>query len=384
MSEKLADLNVEQFWADEDEAQKDNCFNPNSSQVALGIRMSHECVFAELGVPGNPWGENPPEVMRDYTRRYNDKAEKIVGRRLISQEYPSKASRFPYVKRIGEIFGGEYYYKDEVEWLEGTVKTASDLSKILDHVEKMDAAALERFIVPEDWDKKVKRVFDETGFRPEPWFFSGHHVRGPVTLAMSICGVENFIFMCYDEPEVCERFSRVLGDAVLARAQIIDKLCGYTAENYPHGFSFADDNCCLMTGDMYEMFGYPVLDKLFSYYSPNEGDARYQHSDSDMGHLIPILGRLNFTGVNFGPTVTFDDIRPHMPKARVDGCIAPFTFMRNDREELIAQCKRDCEMAVKSGTRGLNLATAGSINNGSSLESMRLVMQCIQTFGRYR
>jgi uroporphyrinogen decarboxylase len=92
---------------------------------------------------------------------------------------------------------------------------------------------------------------------------------------------------------------------------------------------------------------------------------------------------LNFTGVNFGPKVYFDKIRQHLPKARIDGCVHPYVFMRNESEELAAQVKRDCRMAVESGTKGLNLATAGSVNPGSSLASLRLVMQTIQNFGRY-
>jgi uroporphyrinogen decarboxylase len=163
----------------------------------------------------------------------------------------------------------------------------------------------------------------------------------------------------------------------------IDTACGYDEHNKPHGFSFADDNCCLTTPEFYEAFGYPVLKQVFEYWSPNEGDMSYQHSDSDMGHLLPILSRLNFTGVNFGPKVLFDEIRKYMPRARVDGCIHPYVFMRNQTEELVSQVKRDCQMAVKSGTKGLNLSTAGSVNPGSSLASLRLIMQTIQNFGRY-
>ena len=102
-----------------------------------------------------------------------------------------------------------------------------------------------------------------------------------------------------------------------------------------------------------------------------------------MGHLLPILGRLNLTGVNFGPNVLLDEIRKFLPGARIDGCIAPYVFMRNQSEELVSQVKRDCRMAKESGTKGLNLFTAGSINPGSSLASMRLIMRTIQNFGRY-
>jgi uroporphyrinogen decarboxylase len=378
--ENMKELDIVQFWKDDEEAHKDNCFNPEAGQVALGIRMSDECVFAELGVEGHPWGKNPPELMRDYTRRYNDKAEKIVGRRLLSEEYPPKYACFPYVKRIGEIFGGRYFMHDDIEWLEGDVHNPKELEDLLDAVEKLD---MEDFIFPADWDARVKRIYEETGLKPEPQRIDGRHIRGPTTLATSIYGVEGFLFLYYDEPELLKRFSKVLGGAIMHRAIAIDKICGYNETNKPAGFSFADDNCCLVTPEFYNEFSYPILKRVFDYYSPNKDDARYQHSDSAMAQHLPTLGKLNFTGVNFGPTVLVDEIRKHLPRARIDGCLHPLVFMRNEADAIVEQVKRDCQMAIASGVKGLNLTTAGSINNGSSLESMRLVMQGIQNFGRY-
>ncbi|MDR2619325.1 MAG: hypothetical protein LBC62_10685 [Treponema sp.] len=376
----MRDLDIEQFWKDDEAAHNENCFSHEAPQAALGIRMSDECVFDELGVEGHPWGENPPELMREYTRRYNDKAETIVGRRVLSETYPDPQDRFPYIKRIGEIFGSRYFYYDHVEWLEGDVKTPGELEKLLDQVEKLD---IEDFLFPPDWDAKVRAIEERTGRGPDPHALGGHGVRGPVTLATSVMGTENFLMLYYDEPELFRRFARVLGDAIVRRGKAIDKICGYSEENRPHGFGFADDNCCLTTPEMYEAFGCPVLQKCFDYWCPDKDDSRYQHSDSAMAHLLPILGRFDFTGVNFGPTVLFDEIRACMPRARVDGCLAPYVFMRNQREAITEQVKRDCAMAKASGTRGLNLSTAGSVNNGSSLESMRLVMQLIQNYGRY-
>lgn len=54
-------------------------------------------------------------------------------------------------------------------------------------------------------------------------------------------------------------------------------------------------------------------------------------------------------------------------------------FMRNDEDALRAQVKRDFLDDVKYG--GVNLSTAGSINNGSLLTSMRLIMSVIQAMG---
>jgi uroporphyrinogen decarboxylase len=100
-----------------------------------------------------------------------------------------------------------------------------------------------------------------------------------------------------------------------------------------------------------------------------------------MGHLLPILARLNLTGCNFGPTLTVNQIRQYMPRTRIDGQLAPFTFMSNNEEAILKEVKRDCEMAKEH--KGLNISTAGSINNGSLLTSMRTVMHGIQKYGRY-
>jgi uroporphyrinogen decarboxylase len=100
-----------------------------------------------------------------------------------------------------------------------------------------------------------------------------------------------------------------------------------------------------------------------------------------MGHLLPLLGKLNLTGTNFGPTLTVSEIREHLPRAVIDGQLAPFTFSRNEEPGIIAEFLRDFDQA--RAHRGLRFATAGSINNGSRLTGMRLIMAAIQHFGRY-
>ena len=102
------DLDIEQFWRDEDEAHKDNCFSLDAKQVALGIRMSDECVFAELGEEGQPWGYTDPVRRYDLNCRYNEKARKIVGRALLAENKPTEAPKvtIPGYRHIGEVFGG--------------------------------------------------------------------------------------------------------------------------------------------------------------------------------------------------------------------------------------------------------------------------------------
>ncbi len=367
----MIDLDVAQFWKDDEIAHRDNCFH-NGPQVALGIRMSDECVYDELGEPGHPWEPEQRARRIELNKRYNDKAEKIVGLRLLQESFPPEDASFPEIRRIGEAFGGRYLYHNHTEWLEGDAPDEKALEKILNRVETMDFRA---FMLPVNWESEKKRIFETYGLMPSPVRF----IRGPVTLAASIYGVEPLMYLLVDEPELCERFSRAIAHAALSMAKVMDEEAGVTAQSLP-GYGFNDDNCCLLSPEMYEAFGYPVLKTLFDYYSPNPGDRRYQHSDSAMGHLLPILGRLDLNGVNFGPTVLTPDIRRHLPHARIDGCISPMTFMRNETAKLIEETKRDCADGLLYG--GVNISTAGSINNGSLLESMRVVMGVIQQYGR--
>lgn len=371
---KHLDLDIEQFWKDDELAHQENCFSADAPQAALGIRMSHECVFAELGVEGHPWDRIDPVRQAELNKRYNDKAEKIVGKRLLPEQYDTV--HFPEVKRIGEVFGSRYEYVNHTEWLHRCAETPEALEALLDRVDKMD---IRSFMLPENWERDIKRIYEETGRRPWPM----RHIRGPVTLACSLMGEENLIFLILDEPDLAKRFSDTITRVVIEMGDIMDEYAGVKPEERgKHGFSFADDNCCLLNPEMYEFFGYPILRDVFAHFAPGKNDRRYQHSDSAMGHLLPILGRLDLNGVNFGPTVLVPEIRKYLPNARIDGCLSPLTFMRNEEEDIIAQVRRDCE-AAKANGRGLRVFTAGSINNGSLLTSMRLVMATIQNYGRY-
>jgi uroporphyrinogen decarboxylase len=335
--------------------------------------MCDECIYDELGIATvHPWAIHDRDSLLSWRRAYNDKAEKIVGKRLLPEKIPPDDSIFPQCKRIGEVFNGVYIWNDYSEWLEKGAGSYRELEKVLDRVETMD---YREFALPPNWEAEKRRIYETYGKKPQPL----RHIRGPVTLACSIFGSGEFIFLLADEPELGKRFSAAIAHAILELARVFDEEAGATPESAP-GFSFADDNCCLLSPEMYEQFGYPILKTVFDRYSPLPEHSRYQHSDSDMGHLLPILGRVSLTGVNFGPNVLVPEIRGHLPRARVDGCIAPFAFSRNDRAELIVQTKRDCAAGLRYG--GVSIATAGSINYGSSLASLRLIMETIQKYGR--
>ena len=205
--------------------------------------------------------------------------------------------------------------------------------------------------------------------------------RGPVTFAMSVYGVENLIYLIMDNSELAARFRDVIARTILERARLLDEEAGLTAESVPHGWSWADDNCAMLNAEMYEFFGYPIVKAIFNRYCPDQGDTRGQHSDSDMGHLLPILGKASLTWTNFGPNVSVSQIPEYLPDALIRGQLAPFTFCRNEEVNIVAETLRDFEMSRDK--KGVVFSTAGSINNGSRLTGMRLIMATIQRHCKY-
>jgi len=371
----LAPLDIERFWADEEQARKDP-WAKDCPQVPLGIRMSNECVFDELGEPEDWHRLFHDEAFRvDLEHRYNDKAVPIVGRRLLGEHRSDPKLAWPRVKELYDIFEAKNVWHDWSYWLQQSAHSEDELKALLDRVEKR-LENLREFILPPNWAEEKARL---TALGGKVGIYRGQ--RGPVTFAMSIFGAEPLIFLIMDNPGLAGRFSRLILRAMLERARILDEEAGYTPATAPHGWWWADDNCALLNAEMYELFGWPVLKGIFDRYSPDPKDGRYQHSDSDMGQLLPLLGKLNLNGCNFGPNLTVTQIREHLPHAVIQGQLAPFTFSRNEEVNMVAEFLRDLEMAREK--RGLMFTTAGSINAGSKLTGMRLIMAAIQEYGRY-
>jgi uroporphyrinogen decarboxylase len=376
----LAPLDVECFWQDQEKAAADP-FGSDIPQCAFGALLNWECIFDELGIEQDWWrflyGDRAWAL--DISRQYNDLAEKIVGRRLLPETDPDPNLAWPEIKGLHDIFEAENVWEGGASgswWLKQSAHDPKELAALLDRVEKR-LDNLKDFLFPENWDSEKKRLLD---LGCEVPLYRGQ--RGPCTFATSVYGPENLLFLYYDDPGLLKRFSELICRAIIERARLIDEEAG--AESVAaraKGWGWADDNCCLFTPEIYEFFAMPIHHEVFATYASFPGAMRYQHSDSAMGHLLPLLQELNLTGTNFGPTLTVSEIRQHCPDAVIDGQLAPFTYSRNDEQNMIAEFLRDFEQAKEK--RGLNFKTAGSINNGSRLSGMRLLMAAIQRHGRY-
>lgn len=368
-------LDLERFWADDVLAHRDP-FGADIPQVALGIRMGGECIFDELSLLEDHYRlHHDPAWANEIARAYNAKAERIVGKSLVPIRATKPEDRYPAVKGLHDVFEARNEWHGQSYWLKQVARSESDLESLLDRVMARD---IRNFILPPNWAEEKARLMARN---IKPALYRSQ--RGPVTFATSIYGAEELIFLCLDNPDLAARLRDAILHVMLEIARVLDEEAGYAAGQAPRGFSFLDDNCCLLNPKLYEFFGYPILKGVFERYAPEPSDRRYQHSDSAMGHLLPLLGPqgLNLNCVNFGPTLSVSEIRAHCPGAVIHGQLAPFTFSRNQEVDMILECLRDIEQARAS--RGLVFTTAGSINNGSRLTGMRLIMAAIQRYGRY-
>jgi len=370
----LARVDIEKFWKDQDEAAK-NPFSKEIKQIPLNVFYSSEVVFDELCIPEDFWRYQNDEPWRlSLNKAYNDKSEKIIGRRLLNEKpAPPPEDCYPAAKGLHDVFEAKNIWHEGSWWLEQSANNEHELKALLDRVENCD---IRKLILPEGWDDAKARLLSR-GIKPELYRWQ----RGPCTFATSIFGAENMLFLVLDNPSLAARFRDAILSTMLEIGRVLDEEAGYTPETAPRGFGFADDNCCLFNPEMYGLFAYPILKGIFDRYSPNPGDSRFQHSDSAMAHLLPFFEKLNMTGVNFGPTLTVGEIRRFCPNAVIQGQLAPFTFSRNEEVRMVCELLRDFDQAKEK--RGLLFSTAGSINNGSRLTGMRLLMAATQRWCRF-
>jgi uroporphyrinogen decarboxylase len=371
----LASVDLDRFWADQMVAIADPFFD-KCPQLPLGIMMGSECAFVELGEPEDRSRLADDEAYRSaLSKRYNDESERIVGKRVLPEADAPSERAWPKVKKLNEIFEAPEAWINGSYWIREAASDESSLAALLDRVERR-LEDLKEFILPNDWAEEKAGL---VGLGDQVPLYRSQ--RGPVTFAMSVYGVENLIYLILDNPDLAARFRDLILRTILERARILDTEAGYKPSEAPHGWSWYDDNCAMLNARMYDFFGYPILKAVFDRYCPDAADTRGQHSDSAMGHLLPSLGRLKLTWTNFGPTLTIGMIREHLPSAVIRGQLAPFAFSRNEETSIVAETLRDFEYSREA--RGVVFETAGSINNGSMLTGMRLIMSTIQNHCRY-
>ncbi|OHD58260.1 MAG: hypothetical protein A2096_06975 [Spirochaetes bacterium GWF1_41_5] len=364
---------AERFWYEQENSMRDPW---HGVQVPLGmVKMPVFCAFAELGFDEDFYRlEHDAEFRSMLCRQYNDLSEKLIGRRIMDDVQPP-VKLWPEIKTVYDIFESKKFWHIDSYWNSQSAKNEYELDALLDRVEYR-IENINEYIFPADWHNIKTGRLSEGRAIPV-----NRSIRGPVTLATTVYGVENLVYLINDNQALAQRFRDLIIKAIIIQAETIDKEFGTAEDDQYCRFSFFDDNCALLNREMYEFFGYPVLKAVFEKFAPRPENIRFQHSDSSMEHLLPVLVRTGINDINFGPDLALSTIRRHFPKAVIRGQLAPFTFSRNEEINMVAEFIRDFETAKES--KGIIFSTSGSINNGSRLSGLRLLMTAVRDLGKY-
>jgi uroporphyrinogen decarboxylase len=299
-------------------------------------------------------------------KKANIELEKILGRKFYSEDpiEPPSPNRF-------EVLMGAKYVLTEggTPWLMSEVKDIDDVKKLIKEMEKVD---MKKSALPEDFMERKILYERETGKKLKLGNFS----RGPATMATSILGTENLCIFMMEEEDILSEFFEILCIKLIE----YNKVLRTATDNDEYGYSIADDNCFLFPPNKYLKFCAPFLEKIFKEFAPLPNHRRYQHSDSNMKHLMSILNDLGINEVNFGPEIHPQEIRKAMPKAKIYGQMPPLLLRNGKPDEIIEIVKRDMQFLGYDGN--FVECTAGSVSAGTPLLNIKLYMWAVDRYCR--
>lgn len=344
-------LDLARFWQ-ENEASSGKPFRTDKPRAPISLALDDHWLCDEMAVESTVRYYNDQPYRLELNRACNDRCQQAIGLRPFHEEEGA-----PGPLRLERVLGcTEELHEGGTPWLEPAVDDLAGLRKLIDQMEQWhqdDVAAI-------------------AGIRKSSEKPRSAVVRGPATVSTTVLGSERCLWWCMDEPEAMDRFF-----AALARVYVL-----YQRALGPNitGFGWLDDNCALFSPALYRRFCHRVNLEVFPRLMPN-GGWRYQHSDSDMEHLLPILAELRLNGCNFGPRILAKTIRQAMPETEIVGQLAPMTLRSGDVAAIRAEVLRDWEAVGREG--GWVAGTAGSIPAGTKLETIRAWMEIVERDCRY-
>jgi uroporphyrinogen decarboxylase len=337
-------------------------FRTEKPRAPLTLGFDEHWLFEEMAVPSTLRYYNDPSYQAEANRACNDRCEQAIGLRPYSEQ-PSK----PGMKRIELLFGSRIeLHEGGTPWLEPGHTEPGSLTRKLDELEAMSEDEL--------MEAADGHTVEPTGGDYVAWS------RGPTTVATSVLGPERMLEWLFDEPELMRRYFNVFAQVIIRYHLGIARRKGARVT----GCAWLDDFCCLMSPSLYEQFALLAMHAAMDGLERHSAGKywRFQHSDSDMGHLLPFLAQLRLDGVNFGPKVTVRMIRDAMPRTEIHGQIPPFMLRNRPMGEVEAQVRADFEEVGRDGS--LVVTTAGSIAAGTTLERIRGLMEIVERECRFR
>jgi uroporphyrinogen decarboxylase len=357
-----ADLDVEAFWEENARCQ---AFTTDKPRCSLSFSPDDHWIFEFVEVPSTLRYYEDKAYRDDLHREVNAILREYVGRRYFDEDTWEHQPR-----RIENLFGCYFtYHEGSTPWLTPVTDDPEAFAEVLDEAEAQDTR---EWALPapflEEWEAR------KAAGKPLPNLGTGS--RGPATIMTSVLKPETVFYWIADHPDLMRRFRDILAVKMVEFNRVLREF----SDNDEPGWWITDDNSALFSPGLYRTYCVPVLQRVLDAMAP--GDARrYQHSDSDMAHLLDIQYELGIREVNYGPEVDAGLIREKMPDTFIHGQMPPFLLRNRSPEEIKARIISDFEKAGQTG--GLNVTTAGSLAAGTGVGRMRWMMRCVETWCRY-
>jgi hypothetical protein len=356
------ELDPQLFW---EENARCKLFSTKKPRCALHFAPDDHWLFEFMAIPSTLRYYQDKAYRDDLHRQANTITWIPIGLKFFDEDTWQHNP-----KRIENLFGCEFeYHEGGTPWFVPVTDDPKAFSRVLDEAENID---LKTWAFPEaflaEWESR------QAAGKEMPLLGTGS--RGPATIMTSVLGVETVFYWFYDHPGLMRRFRDLLTEKMVVLNALLRAFSGNTQP----GWWITDDNCALFNRKLYREYCLPVLEKVLEAMAP--GDApRYQHSDSNMGHLLEDQYALGIRQVNYGPEIPAALIRGKMPQALIYGHIAPFLLRNGTPEEIKRRIIADFQDAGQTG--GLEVTTAGSLAAGTGIGRMRWLMQVVQEHCRY-
>lgn len=360
----LDKFDVESFWEENEYCLKN--FD-KKTRIPIFFWLDDHFLFEQIEIESTIKYYTDFQYRLECHKKANKELELFLGKKF----YPEDTVEPPSPNRFEVLMGAKYVLTEGgTPWLISEVNDIEDVKKLIKNIEKID---MKKCALPEDFVEKKEIYEKETGKKIKLGNFS----RGPATLASSILGTENLCIFMMEEEDVLSEFFDILVQKFIEYNKVLRE----TTQNNEFGYSIADDNCFLFPPKKYLKFCVPFLEKTFKEFAPLPEHLRYQHSDSNMKHLMTILNDLGINAVNFGPEIHPQEIRKAMPKAKIYGQMPPLLLRNGKPEEIIEIVKRDMHFLGEDGN--FVECPAGSVPAGTPLENIKLYMWAVDKYCRY-
>ena len=174
VTDYLYPVDLERFWRDND-ASLDKPFSTDKPQVPMTLRTTEGCLWQELGLEPDPRYYEDPEIHIRLNKLYNDKAEEIVGRRILRETFVPPEHQLPRPLRIEEIFGSHIRTvpgSEELDSADWVVESIHSIRELEERMEYVRSLKLEDIVFPEGFFPALQRLRTVIHGQLPPFTFS--------------------------------------------------------------------------------------------------------------------------------------------------------------------------------------------------------------------